>query len=177
MTNAIKNFEDAALDAPEEIDLSFTHGFKLGGVQYEARLPTKAEVALWTLASQNGSRAGFNETLRFLGAVLHDSTWDDEDGELLRTEDGELDGEIPAGFNPDAQMDAIEKRWRNPRDPLAPESWIPVVRWLIEERSAFPTSSSSGSTSGRPPRGTSSTASSPRKASTRKRSTSAGSAT
>lgn len=176
MTNSVKQFAVAALEADQEPGLELTHEFGMGGTDYKARLPTKAEVALWMVASGNSDRVAFDETIRFLTAVLHDSTWDDDEGNLLRDEDGVLLDEIPDTFHPDGQMNDIYRRWRDPRDPLDPNHFVPVVRWLIEERANFPTTSSSGSSTGRPASGTSSTRATPRKASTRSRSTPAASA-
>lgn len=176
MTNTVKQFAAAAEEAADQGSLELTHPFTLGGKDYVARLPTKSEVAFWFIGIGNGNEAGYEETIRFMRAVLHDSTWDGEDGDLIRDEDGEYAAEIPDEFNPNEQANDLFRRWRNPRDPLDVDDCIPVIRWLIEERTNFPTTSSSGSSSGRQKSGQSSTRATPAKASTRSRSPRAASA-
>lgn len=176
MTNAIKQFAAAAEEAEDQGSLELDYSFRLGGKDYKARLPTKSEVALWYIATGQGERAGYDETLAFMAAVLHDSTWDDEDGNLLRDEDGKIHPDIPGDWRPNAQMAELETRWRNPHDRLDVDDCIQVVRWLIEERASFPTTSSSDSSSGQQKSGRSSTRASSPKASTRSRSARAASA-
>lgn len=176
MTDSVKQFAAAAAEAPDQGSLDHTLTFGLGGKEYTARLPTKSEVALWYIAVGNGNAAAYDETIRFLGAVLHDSTWDDEDGNLLRDDDGDLLEEIPDAFRPNAQLEDLNARWRNPHDPLEVDDCIPVVRWMIEQRALFPTTPSSDSSSGQQKSGRSSTRATPPKASTRSRSTRAASA-
>lgn len=176
MTNSVKQFAAAAEEAPREDSLDHVLSFGVAGVEYTARLPTKSEVALWMVATGNSTRVGYDETIRFLAAVLHDSTYDNDEGDLLRDDDGSLSGDVPQDFDPDAQLNALYKRWRNPKDKLEVDDWIPVVMWMIEEASKFPTTSSSDSSSGRPASGRSSTRATPAKASTRSRSTRAASA-
>lgn len=171
MTDSVKQFASAADEATDDITLELTHTFEVLGEKYVARLPTKAEVALWYIAANGDLAGGYDETIRFMSAVLHDSTWDDEDGNLLRDEDGNLDPAIPEEFDPDEQMKSITRRWRRVRDKLAPEHFIPVVRWLIEQRTVFPTTSPSGSSAGQRASGASSTAGTQKRASTRSRST------
>lgn len=175
MTTSVKQFADAAGESADDISLELSHTFEVLGEQYTARLPTQAEIALWYIATGSDLRAGYDETLRFMAAVLHDSTWDDEDGNLIRDENGEIDPDVPETFDPDEQMKAINRRFRRVRDKLAPQHFVPVIRWLIEERTAFPTTSSSGSSSGQRASGASSTAATPKRASTRSRSTRAAS--
>lgn len=167
MTNSVKQFAVAASEG-EQPPLEFTHSFGLGGVDYEVRLPTKSEIALWMVATGNGTQAGYDETIRFVTNVLHDSEWDDDENQLRE--------DAPDDFDPDAQMNSIYRRWRNPRDGLSVGDFVPVIRWLIEEAALFPTTSSSGSSSGQPASGRSSTRATPKKASTRARSTPAASA-
>lgn len=167
MTNSMKQFEVAAAEGDAGFDPTLTHTFTLGGVDYSARLPTKSEIEMWNIATAGEVRAAMNETVALVAALLHDPTWDDEDGNLRRDEDGELLEEMPDDWDPDAQMYAVERRWRDPRDPLTPSAWLPVIRWLIEEAAAFPTTSSSASGSGQPRTGSSSTGGTRPKASTR----------
>lgn len=71
----------------------------------------------------------------------------------------------------------LRKRLRNRADRFGVADIMNVLEWIIEERTGRPTKPSSASTASQPSTGASSTANSPRRASTRSRSRQTASAT